>query len=81
MIRDCENDTEAMLDEQATSEISNENETENVTEEMVKPKKKAIYTGFAKDAKEFVLAILIMSVFIINGIYMIVKWVMHTRLS
>lgn len=79
MIRDCENETETVLDEQATDETSNE--AENVTEETVKTKKKPIYTGFAKDSKEFVTAIIVMTVFILNSIYMIVKWVMHTRLS
>lgn len=83
MIRDCENETETVLDEQATDETlnENENENENVTEETVKTKKKPIYTGFAKDSKEFVTAIIVMTVFILNSIYMIVKWVMHTRLS
>ena len=66
-----------------------ENEVSKSTEETVekeasletkpiKAKKKLV---LAKDKKEAALAILVMTVFILNGIYMIIKYIIENKVG
>lgn len=60
---------------QGESSVDNSRDSSNYT------KKKIFKLTIAKDRNELIWAIVVMGIFVLNTVYMVLKWVLHHKLS